>query len=611
MSAPGGAAKTLRQSGGFPEKLVARLGKYGYRLAFVAAIVISIPSLGFGFFMDDYALLLAAEGSNRFVQSPLSLYTFGLGDPEAMAPFIDAGPFPWYTLPDVRIEFCRYLSCVTMLLDTKLFGRFAPLFHLHSILWYLVILWATRWIYGRTIPGGVGVLALLVFAIDDGHWLPATWWANRNALVSIAPALWGVAAHLRWREDGWKPGLPLSLLGYAAGLLAGETALSVLAYVPAYELLGAKGTSRARLRGFVPATLLVLAYAAFYRAMNFGAYGSEIYVDPSREPLLYLSLAPLRFCALAGSQFFSIHAELPALISGTLEPIALLGALALGLILMGLRSAWPHLEDRERRTLRWLLAGAALSTIPVMASFPSGRLLLVPSVGGSAAIAVLIRHGWRLRQGEIAPASRRTARPLRILGGVLVAIHLILAPLTWPVSTFLLTRIGHATVEAILTAEVDESRLAGQQVMAINSGDPMTAFYPLLVREYFKRPVPEKWRALSMAPYAHRLTRTGENSFEVEIVDGEMFTTFFEELVRPSRAPFAPGDVVHLDGADITVLETGDYGPRRLACRFEASLEDPRYVFLTWREEKFRRLEMPAIGESVFLPLASFFRGRL
>lgn len=602
--------KGPRQSGGFPERLVARLGKHGYRLAFVAAILVCIPSLGFGFLMDDYSLVLGAEGSNPLVHSPLGLYTFGLGDPKAMAPLIDAGPFPWFTLPELRIEFCRHLSCVTMLLDTKLFGRFLPLFHLHSILWYLILLWAARRICGRTMPGGLGMLAFLVFAVDDGHWLPVTWWANRNALVSVAPALWGVAAHLRWREDGWKPGLPLSLLGYAAGLLAGETALSVLAYLPAYELLGARGPWKARLRGFAPAALLVLVYMALYRAMNFGTYGSEVYVDPGREPLLYLSLAPFRFCSLAGAQFFSILAELPAIVPGTLVPVALLGALSLGVILAGLRAAWPHMEDHERRTLRWLLAGAALSTIPVMSTFPAGRLLLVPSLGGSAAIAVLIRHGWRLRSGEIAPASRPTGKPLRILGGVLVAIHLIVAPLMWPLGTFSLNRISHGAAGAILTAEVNESRLAGQQVMVINSVDPMRAFYPLLVRKYFERPVPEKWRVLSMAPYAHRLTRTGENSFEVEIVNGEMFTSLFEELVRHKRAPFARGDVVHLDGADITVMETGNYGPRRLSCRFEASLESPRYVFLTWREEKFRRLEMPAIGESVLLPRESLFQGR-
>ncbi len=610
MSALGGAAEVPQQPGGFQERVVARFEKHGYRLAFVAAALLCIPSLFFGFFMDDYALLLAAEGSNPFVQSALSLYTFGLGDPEAMAPFIDAGPFPWYTLPDIRLEFCRYLSCITMVLDTKLFGRFAPLYHLHSILWYLAILWAVRRIYGRAIPGGVAVLALLIFAVDDGHWFPATWWANRNALVAIAPALWGVVAHLRWREEGWKPGLPLSLLGYAAGLMAGETALCVLAYIPAYEFLGAMGSWKDRLRGFVPAALLVLVYLVLYRTMSFGAYGSEIYVDPVREPLLYLNWAPSRFCALAGSQFFSVFAELPAFVSGTMLPIALLGALALGMILVALRATWPHLEEHECRAVLWLLAGAALSTLPVMASFPSSRLLVAASVGATPAIAVLIRHGWRLRHGEIAAASTFSGKSLRVLGGVLVAVHLVFSPVMWPLPTYVTGRVGNATVNAILTAEVDESSLSDKHVMAINAGDPMTAFYPLMVRQYCERPLPEKWRVLSMAPYAHRLTRTGEKTFEVEVVDGQMFTMLFEELVRHKRAPFAPGDVVHLDGLDITVLETGDSGPRRLGCRFENSLEDPRYVFLAWREEKFRRLEMPAIGESVLLPLESeLFRG--
>ena len=84
-------------------------------------------------------------------------------------------------------------------------------------------------------------LALLVFTLDSSHTWPVAWIANRNALVAAVPALLGLVAHLRWREQGWRPGLPLSMLGLGVGLLGGEAALGVFAYVGAYELVGARG----------------------------------------------------------------------------------------------------------------------------------------------------------------------------------------------------------------------------------------------------------------------------------------------------------------------------------------------------------------------------------
>ncbi len=67
------------------------------------------------------------------------------------------------------------------------------------------------------------------------------WLANRNALVSTTAALLGLVMHLEWREARRPWALALSLVGFAVGLAAGETALGVLAYLLAYELLGARG----------------------------------------------------------------------------------------------------------------------------------------------------------------------------------------------------------------------------------------------------------------------------------------------------------------------------------------------------------------------------------
>ena len=99
-------------------------------------------------------------------------------------------------------------------------------------------------------------------------------------------------AHLRWREERWRPGLPLSLLGFAVGLAAGEVALSVLAYLFAYELFAAPGTPKARVRALCPTALILIAYLLHYRLAGYGAAASGLYLDPFRSPLEYLAAAP-------------------------------------------------------------------------------------------------------------------------------------------------------------------------------------------------------------------------------------------------------------------------------------------------------------------------------
>src|SRR6185436_13829292 len=112
---------------------------------------------------------------------------------------------------------------------------------------------------------------LLLFVIDDGHWQALGWLSGRHGLVALAPALLGVAAHLRWREDGWRWGLPLSLVGYAVGLLGGEMALQALAYVAAYELLH-KDSLWQRIKSLAPAAVLVFLYLLLYRSLGYGAH---------------------------------------------------------------------------------------------------------------------------------------------------------------------------------------------------------------------------------------------------------------------------------------------------------------------------------------------------
>ncbi len=200
-------------------------GNGGLWLAVAAAGMLALCFCNMGFFLDDYAHLAAVRGANP-IAGPYDVFCFARGDAESTRLLVDNGPYPWFTSPDIKVHFFRFLSSALMVLDHAVFGRWAPGYHLHCALWYAFMAGMVALLFRRSLGGGLAVLALFLFAVDESHAFPVGWWSNRNAVVAGALCLAGVAAHLRWREDGWKPGLPLSLPRFFLGLLAGESGLS-------------------------------------------------------------------------------------------------------------------------------------------------------------------------------------------------------------------------------------------------------------------------------------------------------------------------------------------------------------------------------------------------
>jgi hypothetical protein len=615
-----------------------KLSAWKYPLLVLLAGLLALPSLGVGFFLDDYVHLAAVRGQNP-IASRFDVFCFAPGDPGSIQKLMDEGPYPWFTATTIKVHFFRPLSSALMALDYALFGKASAGYHLHSLLWYLALAAVVAGLMRRTLGGALGALALLIFVVDESHAFPVVWWSNRNAVVAATLALLGILAHLRWREEGWKPGAPLSLLGYAAAFLAGESALGVLGYLLAYELLAARGGMLRRLAHLAPAAALAAAYLLAYKAMGYGVQGMQLYLDPMAVPLEFLLHAPGRFLVLAATQFLSFPSELPAMLPVLEGPSAAVGAISVFLVVMGLRHAWPTLDPVERRALRWLGAGAAFSVIPFLAAFTSGRLLIVPSVGGSVVLAVLIRHGYRVwRSGAavtpkmtteqdaahcgagLRPASRSCDGGLRsapdagrrpapqlfvakALFIVFVGLHLVIAPLTWPALSWGFGAMARGAERVVMAAELDDTKIAQQRIFVIAAPDPVVGFYPVAMRGWRDRPKPAAWCTLSMAaPFDHRITRTGPDRFLLTVEDGQMFTTMPEALLRDVRYQFEPGSTVHTAGYDVTVLEMGAIGPRQLEVRFRNNLEDPNYVFLSWENGTLRRLQMPPLGESLLLP---------
>jgi hypothetical protein len=566
-----------------------------WRLDLVAValgLLLCLPSLLGGFLLDDHVYLAALEDRLLSRDPSTPLFRFFDGDPARTADLARQGWLPGWIDDGLKIAFFRPLSDLLIRADFALFGRRPLGYHVHSLAWWLLTLLAARLVLRRALPGAAWAVALLLLALDESHTAPAGWISNRNALVAIVPALSAIWAHLRWREEGWRPGRFLAPVALGVGLLGSEMALGGLAYLVSYELVGRRGTTGGdRFDGLWPCALLVALYLMAYRVLGYGTAGSGIYLNPLDEPWRFLAAAAWRLPTLLSGAILGFSADLwliaPAL-RPTLVGLGLSGAL---LLLVLLRNVWRDLEPEIRRGVTWLLLGAGLSMLPVVAVFPSDRLMVMPSVGLLGAVAVLLVAAWRSFRSR-----RVTLRT--VAGAVLAIIHLGFAPVWLLGSQDSMVTQARVTLDLARATEVN----ADDHVILVAAPDYVVGMYLPLIFDLVDRPTPRGWRLLSLAPHDHRLTVSGPRRLELRVLGGSMLERMYERLYRNEELPLASGSILDRGMLRAEVLEATASGPVRVAFHFDRDLADPSLRFLHWQEGSLQPLTLPGPGQTLDLP---------
>lgn len=550
----------------------------------LVALLVAASGLTAGASLDDW-MHHAIVHDQLVSRAWWDLFNFADGHPETMRELIARGPFPWFTLPELKLRFFRPLSSVLLEFDTLVFEDALWLAHVHSTLWYLALVALCHALYRRLVPA-VALFAAVLFALDDSHTMPVIWLANRNSIISVLFAWLGLWAHLRWREDAWKPGAPLSWLAYVTALLAGETGIAAMAYVVAYELIGRRDAVRTRVLSLAPAVSVVVGFTLLYKALGMGASGSATYIDPGSEPLTFLANAPTRFLANLGGQSSGFIADLWLFLPQFRPHLVVLGVIALVVWPLAWKR-WAPREEGPRRTLWWLALGAGFAVIPPLATFPATRLMIAPSLGLMAVVGTLLTAAWKdtgVRRG---------------LGVFWLGFAFMLQPVvTWLTMPNTFRFIAEQTTAAVFAANVKE----GERVVIVTTSDFAPAIYgvPVLLEE--KRPIPRTWQVWSMAPLAHRLTRLTEREFTLTALGGQMAQSVFEQNFRgPNTRPLAVGDEVRLEGQVVRVTAVEEGAPTSI--HIELLLPPEAFHFVKWTERGLlETMTLPNVGETMELP---------
>jgi len=551
-------------------------------------MLLCLPALAAPFFSDDW--MQARKLAPDFYGEPFplggtglsELFVFATGEPADTLAAQEAGYLAWWTAPDVKLAFWRPLSALTHALDHSLWPGSSALMHVHSLLWQVGVLVVLAVVFRRLLGPRAAVLALALYAWDEARGMVVGFLANRNALLAALFGLGVLWLHDRWRRDGWRPGAVLAPLLLVVGLLSAELALATTAYLFAYALFLDRGSLALRLARLVPYGVVVVAWKLVYRALGYGAAGSGVYVHPLSEPGLFLARLVDRAPRLALGQLTPIPSDL-----GVILPQAVswgLAGLGLGAVCLLVGLAWPLL--RARPEARFLALGSVLSLVPVSATFTSDRNLTFVGIGACGLVAMVLLAGV-----DASPARRWRRAALSLL----VGFHLVLAPLCLPLRTlstlWVDLSLSNFFAQVSATPGVEERTL----VVPFAASDGLMGFglVGLVARD---RPAPRRSLHLVSSVDSVTVTRLDDRTLRLR---AERFLQHSgQQMLRGPTRPFAVGDETVLSELTVVVAEVTDDGwPLEIEARFPASLEDPRWLWMTEEPGQLVPWVPPAVGE--------------
>ena len=553
-------------------------------------VLLAAASLDTGLVGDDYFQAIVLRGTPKIDGMPanaLDLFSFARGEPRSMQAVMDSGFFPWTADPALRLAFFRPLSSLTHALDYRLWPSSPFLMHVQSLAWFALALLIVGLVYRRFLGvPWVAALAALLYAVDDAHGPAVGWIANRNAIVSLAIALPALLFHDRWRRDRWRPGPWLASLSLAIGLLAGESAVAVCAYLFAYALHIERGTLRARVASLAPYAIVVVLWRITYGALGYGASGSGVYFDPGRDPIGFIGALPKRLPSLLVGQIALPWSDAATLAEFSTPVIALALALVTFAVLAAFAIfAWPLV--RRDPVARFFATGMVLAAIPVCSIFPADRLLLFVGVGGMGLVAQLI-------------ASASPGRFARIATGLLVAVHLVLSPPMLAVRSRSNITVRAPTDFADKTIPRTDD-IAEKTIVLVDPPNDLFAAYVMMTRAALGETRPARMRALASGGGTVSVTRLDANTVLLRPQRGFM-ERISEQMLRGRRHPLRAGDQVKIAGMTATVtLSLADGRPSAIAFRFDTPLDDPSFVWLEWSPRGYEPFPLPKIGETTIL----------
>lgn len=487
------------------ERLAALTWRYLPAALAVLALLLGLPTLSYGLGVDDDLLHRSLLLSSSLPQAITRLFVFL--DPQTNRALMDAGALPWWTLDTVRVSFLRPLAAFSLWLDYRLWPDAPWLMHAHSVVWYAALCAlaavAYRRLMGRASALAAGVAAVL-FTVTVTHAASVSALNARNVLQTAFFGLLTVCLHDTWRREHRRAGAWLAPLCLTLALLSAEAGIATVTYLAAYAVCLERGSWRGRFASLVPYAVVVIAWRGVYQWLGYGAWASDFYVDPGREPLRFVAALVERGPVLLLGQWLMPEPGVYAALSAGARRVYWLIAVE---FVVGMGTLVVPLLRRERVARFWGM-GMALAALPVCSVNPaSGRHSIFVGVGAFGLMAHLIVCVFEGRAGLPTTAAWRV--PARIAGGLMLGLHGLVFPV--------LMQTAQTGIGSLYEAVMDLGPLSntGGDAVVINAPSPGQFIYVPSLREFRGQATPAHLRVLAPAHGAVEVTRLDERTLAI------------------------------------------------------------------------------------------------
>ncbi len=545
--------------------------------------LLALPTLRLGYFLDDFYHMYALDGGELpgGPKGNWDLYRFASGQPtlgEAKA----SGYFAWWTSDDFRIAFLRPIPSLWRALDHALFGANALIPHLETCVVFGLLVWTVSKLLKRFLgdsPAAViaAMLGTLAFAIDDSHATSISWIANRYALVA---ALFGALSFVTLGSQSGRV-RALSAPLWILALLSGEASLCFVAFFGAWIWLHKGDERRVMFKRTLPHVLCLAAWVIAYKLGGYGVKGSGFYVDPASTPIAFLAKMFIRAPVLFLAQLTFIPAEA----SGPLVPHAHYVLAAIGLVVSLLGVRWIDRTCERSRPVRALLLAGFVGLLPMTATAPDDRLLLIPGIAifGALGAALAKKLEHRRLGGKFGGAA-----------SFFTAAHFVIAPLLFvPRQSVYYDLLGPFIRKHAQELPADEA-IREQRLFILAAPDALLTSFMYIERIVGSAPNPRASFLLTVgSPGDLIVTRPAANEL-VFSAEGGLVGGPFAHLYRAT--PFVDGERVDVDVFEAHVVRTTDGHLMEVAFTFKQPLESARWVI--FGEQGFTEVTLPAVGES-------------
>ncbi len=225
-------------------------------------------------------------------------------------------------------------------------------------------------------------------------------------------------------------------------------------------------------------------------------------------------------------------------------------------------------------------------------TIPQDRLLMFVGLGGSVMLATLI---FQLFQKTYVWQNRFLKTAAAGMAVTMLGLHLILSPIMFPLISVLMGKMSAPWMDAALNLPIDGD-ISDKKIVIINA--PTRAImYLAALRYIYDYALPMRIWHLSTDGQRTHFIKQASDTLVVEPENG--FLTADDVLFRAVDDPFMVHDKIVLNGLTINVLKLNEKNyPDSVSFTFDEPMSNEHMVFLTWKNNRFVKLNITDLSNS-------------